>query len=243
MVGAAGFEPAISCPPDRRSCQAEPRPAACVKVKERGEPRGTGVREPPAGVEPALSRLEDGRLSVRRRGREVESSGEPAGNRTRCRGFADRAPSQRSGSWCGEGESNPHRERGMLVPYHWAITAEVEEKPTDLCGRRESNPRLWGGSPAPNLWATPARRGGKPGTRTQIDRFYRAARTPVPFPGTRVERIAGVEPASTGWDPAILTVGRYPRLRALPRRSMRELLARIALAVSCVPDRGPAIWA
>lgn len=25
-VGAAGFEPAISCPPDRRSCQAEPRP-------------------------------------------------------------------------------------------------------------------------------------------------------------------------------------------------------------------------
>ncbi len=52
------------------------------------------------------------------------------------------------------------------------------------------------------------------------------------------ERTAGVEPASAGWDPAILTVGRCPQYRDL-----EELLAGIAPTIPCIPNRCPAIWA
>jgi hypothetical protein len=67
---------------------------------------------------PLVNRLEDGRLSVRPRGRAQDEPGEPAGNRTRDHGFADRVPRQRAGSWSGEGESNPCPELGSLGLYH-----------------------------------------------------------------------------------------------------------------------------
>jgi hypothetical protein len=81
------------------------------------------MREPPAGVEPAPSRLEDGRRSVRRRGQE--NTGEPAGNRTRYRGFADHVPRQRTGSGSGQRDSNPHRRGGGPPSYLWTIPADT----------------------------------------------------------------------------------------------------------------------
>src|SRR5262249_36910175 len=77
----------------------------------------------------------------------VEGSGEPAGNRTRSRGFADRAASP----------------EGRLV-VGMVRTAGVEPAPA-------------GWKPAALPLGHVRDAGGEPGTRTQTDRFYRAAST------------------------------------------------------------------
>ena len=51
--------------------------------------------------------------------------GEPRGNQTLARGFADRDPHQRIGSESGQRESNPHRQLGRLGSYRWTMSANV----------------------------------------------------------------------------------------------------------------------
>lgn len=69
------------------------------------------------------------------------------------------------------------------------------------------------------------------------------------LPPQVTERAAGIEPASTEWKTVALPLDDAREiffqtvLVVLVSFRFVELLARIALAISCIPGRRPAIWA
>ncbi len=103
---------------------------------------GRGVvtrRAPHPGIEPGSDRLEGDCPSLGRVGH-----GEPRGNQTLARGFADRDPHQRIGSQSGQRESNPHRQFGRLWSYRWTMSANG-------WNRRDSNSHRLGAGQAFSL--------------------------------------------------------------------------------------------
>lgn len=179
-----------------------------------------------------------------------EATREPTGNRTRLRGFADHGPRQRSGSflllvrWAGiEPASRVWHTHSLPLTYHRMTDGrpsfetlagehltEQAARPRwsapPQSGQRESNPHRRVGSPPSYRWTMPANlHGAVKGNRTPIASLASSQSTVDLPPRNTLERTAGVEPASTGWDPVLLTVGRCPRsLGAARGNRTRHLL-------------------
>jgi hypothetical protein len=142
----------------------------------------------------------------------------------------------------GEGESNPHPERGMLGSYRWKTTAwRVVVQTAGV----EPTPPGWKPGALPLGHACERRRDlvGSPGLEPRSIAFTerRAPLCHSPRDGKSTERAAGVEPASAGWGPAIFTVGRYPRRAARETCTRHPLYTRQgprSLGLSSVETKG-----